>query len=124
MKTRALTLAMLVLLPVLPIAQTTPATDADDLAKFRADRVTTLLGDNGWFTVAGLHFLNPGPNTFGSDPLSDIVIESADMPRRGGTITMNGTTVTIRSADGTTLVHNGQTVREGPLRLAAEGRRV
>ena len=120
---RAFALLLLVLSPALAGAQSTAATEAEDLAKFRADRVTTLLGDSGWFTVAGLHFLNPGSNTFGSDPLNDIVIESADMPRRGGTITMEGTTVTIRAAQGTTLVHNGETVREGPLRLSGQGRR-
>jgi uncharacterized protein (DUF1684 family) len=120
---RLFALALLLCSPALVAAQSAAAAEAEDLAKFRADRVTTLLGDNGWFTVAGLHFLNPGSNTFGSDALNDIVIQSADMPARAGTITMQGTTVTIRAVDGTTLDHNGQMVREGPLRLAGGGRR-
>ena len=44
--------------------------DTGALAKFRADRETALKADNGWLTVAGLHFLNPGENRIGSDPTS------------------------------------------------------
>ncbi len=61
------------------------------LNAFRAEREKVLLADNGWFTVAGLHFLNPGENKFGSDPLNDIVLEFADVPKQAGVITMNGT---------------------------------
>lgn len=43
--------------------------DVAGLDAFRAAHAKTLLADNGWFTVAGLYFLNPGDNTFGSDPL-------------------------------------------------------
>jgi hypothetical protein len=64
--------------------------------------------DDGWFTVAGLHFLNPGENKFGSDPLNDIVLEYSDVPKQAGVITMNGTTVTIKAADGQTLNYNGK----------------
>jgi uncharacterized protein (DUF1684 family) len=98
------------------------AYDVADLEAFRAERVKTLLADNGWFTVAGLHFLNPGDNTFGSDPLNDIVIDHADMPGRAGVITMKGTEVTIRAAGGKDLVYNGKLAPGGPLRLAADGR--
>ncbi|HYB93820.1 MAG TPA: DUF1684 domain-containing protein [Vicinamibacterales bacterium] len=96
--------------------------DEAALKAFRAEREKILLADNGWFTVAGLHFLNPGENTFGSDPLNDIVLEFADVPKHAGVITMNGTNVTIKAADGTTLTYNGAPVSEGPLRLAERGR--
>ena len=73
----------------------------------------SLLADNGWFTVAGLHFLNPGENKFGSDPLNDIVLEFADVPKQAGVITMDGKNVTIKAADGQTLTYNGKPVKEG-----------
>src|SRR5262245_1919547 len=98
------------------------AYDEAALAAFRAERQKTLLADNGWFTVSGLHFLNPGENRFGSDPLNDMVLDYADMPKQAGVITMNGTTVTIRAADGKEPVYNGKPAREGVLRLAAQGR--
>lgn len=98
------------------------AYDEAALQAFRAEREKVLLADNGWFTVAGLHFLNPGENKFGSDPLNDIVLEFADVPKQAGVITMDGNTVTIKAANGQTLTYNGKPVKDGPLRLSAQGR--
>ncbi len=98
------------------------AYDIAGLTAFRAEREKILLADNGWFTVAGLHFLNPGENKFGSDPLNDIVLEFADVPKQAGVITMNSSEVTIKAADGQTLVYNGKPAKDGPLRLAGQGR--
>ena len=92
------------------------------LNAFHAEREKVLLADDGWFTVAGLHFLNPGDNKFGSDPLNDIVLEYADVPKQAGVITMNGTTVTIKAADGQTLTYNGKPAKEGALHLAENGK--
>src|SRR5688572_316390 len=97
--------------------------DEAALKAFRAEREKVLLADNGWFTVAGLHFLNPGENKFGSDPLNDIVLEFADVPKQAGVITMDGKNVTIKAADGQTLNYNGKPVNEAPLRLAEGDRR-
>ncbi|HUQ87169.1 MAG TPA: DUF1684 domain-containing protein, partial [Vicinamibacterales bacterium] len=96
--------------------------DEAGLKAFRAERQKILLADNGWFTVAGLHFLNPGENKFGSDPLNDIVLDFADVPKQAGVITMNGNTVTIKAADGQTLTYNGKPVKEAPLRLSEQDR--
>lgn len=111
---------LLILLATSAAAQGTY--DETALKAFRAEREKVLLADNGWFTVAGLHFLNPGDNTFGSDPLNDIVLEFGDVPKQGGVITMNGRDVTIKAPDGQMLSYNGAPVKEAPLRLA-EGRR-
>ena len=96
--------------------------DRAALTAFHGEREKALLANNGWFTVAGLHFLNPGENKFGSDPLNDIVLEFADVPKQAGVITMNGNQVTIKAADGQTLTYNGKPVTDAPLRLSEEGR--
>ena len=114
----------LVLLPLV-VAGVVSAQGTYDVAAlnaFHAEREKILLADDGWFTVAGLHFLNPGENKFGSDPLNDIVLEYADVPKQAGVITMNGTNVTIKAADGQTLTYNGKPAKEGPLRLSEQGR--
>ena len=96
--------------------------DETALKAFHAEREKVLLADDGWFTVAGLHFLNPGDNKFGSDPLNDIVLEYSDVPKQAGVITMNGTTVTIKAADGQSLTYNGKPAKEGTLHLAENGK--
>ncbi len=95
--------------------------DVAALNAFHAEREQILLADDGWFTVAGLHFLNPGDNKFGSDPLNDVVLDYPDVPKQAGVISMNGTTVTIKAAAGQTLTYNGKPAKEGVLRLAANG---
>lgn len=112
----------LMVLTVAAVSVAAQGYDEAALKAFHAEREKALLADNGWFTVAGLHFLNPGDNTFGSDPLNDIVLEFADVPKQAGVIAMNGTTVTIRAADGKTLTYNGKPVKDGPLRLSEPGR--
>jgi uncharacterized protein len=114
----------LVLLPLV-VAGVVSAQGTYDVAAlnaFHAEREKILLADDGWFTVAGLHFLNPGENKFGSDPLNDIVLEYADVPKQAGVITMKGTTVTIKAADGQTLNYNGKPAKEGVLHLAEDNK--
>lgn len=96
--------------------------DTAALAKFRADREGILKADNGWLTVAGLHFLNPGENRVGSDPTNDIVLDFPSVPRHVGVITMNGTNVRIRAADGLTLTINDKPVRESELHGAFDSK--
>jgi uncharacterized protein (DUF1684 family) len=96
--------------------------DEAALKAFRAEREKILLADNGWFTVSGLHFLNPGENKFGSDPLNDIVLEYADVPKQAGVIVMDGRNVTIKAPAGQTLTYNSKPVAEAPLRLSEPGR--
>ena len=104
------------------LASAQGAYDVAALNAFHAEREKILLADDGWFTVAGLHFLNPGENKFGSDPLNDIVLDYADVPKQAGVITMNGANVTIEAANGQTLTYNGKPAKEGALHLAADGK--
>src|SRR6188508_3037489 len=115
---RAMKRIALLLTLVATAASAQGAYDEAALKAFHAEREKVLLADDGWFTVAGLHFLNPGENKFGSDPLNDIVLEYPDVPKQAGVITMNGTAVTIKAADGQTLMYNGKPVKEAPLRLS------
>jgi uncharacterized protein (DUF1684 family) len=96
--------------------------DMAALAKFRTDREATLKADNGWLTVAGLHFLNQGENRVGSDPSNDIVLDFPGVPKHAGVITMNGTSVRIKAADGQTLTINNKQVNESELHGAFDNK--
>jgi len=115
-------LGLLTLTLVATVASAQGTYDVAALNAFHAEREKILLADDGWFTVSGLHFLNPGENKFGSDPLNDVVLEYADVPKQAGVITMNGTNVTIKAAEGQTLTYNGKPAKEGVLHLAADGK--
>jgi uncharacterized protein (DUF1684 family) len=111
-------LALLMLTLTATVAAAQGTYDVAALNAFHAERQKLLLADDGWFTVSGLHFLNPGENKFGSDPLNDVVLEYADVPKQAGVITMNGTNVTIKAAEGQTLIYNGKATKDGVLHLA------
>lgn len=80
--------------------------DRAALMKFRAEREESLKRDSGWLTVAGLHFLNQGDNRVGSDPSNDIVLDFPSVPKHVGVITVTGTAVRIRAAEGQMLSIN------------------
>jgi len=96
--------------------------DLAPLTKFRADRETTLQGDNNYLTLAGLHFLNPGANRIGSDPTNDIILDFPSVPKRAGVIIVDGRTVRIRAADGQSLNVNDQPVTDMELHGSFDGK--
>jgi hypothetical protein len=104
---------------------TQAAPDSYDLAaltKFRSDRETTLKRDTGWLTVAGLHFLNQGDNRVGSDPSNDIVLDFPSIPGHIGVISVNGTNVRIRAAEGQSVTINDVVKTESELHGAFDNK--
>jgi uncharacterized protein len=66
--------------------ETSPTGNAAYLAEikqWRKDRESALAAKNGWLTVAGLFFLKPGRNTFGSLSSNDVVLPPS-VPARAG----------------------------------------
>lgn len=60
--------------------------DAAATAEWRTKREAELTKADGWLTVAGLHFLKPGPNTIGTDGSSDIVLPEGTAPEHAGVV--------------------------------------
>jgi uncharacterized protein len=93
---------------------------AQDLAKWRQDRETELKGDNSWLTVAGLFFLNQGENTFGSDPLNDIVLPADAPPQAGVLALLEGKKIWLRAK--APIAVNGKPSTLAELHPAADGK--
>ena len=86
---------------------------ATGIETWRAERETRLTADDGWLTVAGLFFLREGENSFGSDPLHDIVLPSG--PRDAGVFVLGDDRVTLRAAAGGTVSVDGRDVTAAEL---------
>ena len=80
---------------------------------WRAEREARLTADDGWLTVAGLFFLREGENTFGSDPLHDIVLPAG--PPDAGAFVLRDGRVTLRAAPGGTATVSGEAVTAAQL---------
>lgn len=76
-------------------ATSTQAPDAayvQSFEKWKADQTADL--KENWLSLAGLFWLKPGPNTFGSDPASQIVFPK--IPAHAGEFDLTGKEVTLR----------------------------
>jgi len=64
-------------------AAASPASYEAEIQEWRRKREERLKSDTGWLTVAGLFWLEPGWNTFGSDMANTIVLPSPAPGRAG-----------------------------------------
>jgi uncharacterized protein (DUF1684 family) len=94
---------------------------AASIAQFRAEREEGLRSDNGWLTLAGLHWLRPGENRMGSDPDNPVVLSADGVPAWAGTLVLEDDTVTLRAAPGAEITLGDAPVEERVLRDDAEG---
>lgn len=88
---------------------------------WRVDREKGLKADEGWLTIAGLHFLDEGDNSFGSSHENDIVLRTG--PPHAGLITMRGGVVDVAAPAGGTLSVDGRAVKAARLWSGAGGDR-
>jgi uncharacterized protein len=109
------------------VAMTTGnALAADDLKatveKARAERLATLTAPDGWLSLIGLEWLEPGANRVGSAADNDIVLKAG--PPHLGTITLddNGA-ATIELAKGSGALVDGREVERATLVDDADGRK-
>jgi hypothetical protein len=72
-----------------------------------------------YVSIAGLHFLQPGTHTIGSDTANDIVL-SARVPPTIGRLTVSDGTVRYEPQPGITVLRHDQQV-SGPIRLKEAG---
>lgn len=75
-----------------------PAAHRAEVEAWQAARAARLQQPDGWLSLVGLHWIEPGRHEIGSDPSNDIVLATG--PARLGTIERNGKDVTLVLADG------------------------
>jgi uncharacterized protein (DUF1684 family) len=73
-----------------------------EVLKWRADREARLKADGGWLTLAGLFWLNEGPNRFGTDPAGDIVLPEGSTPAEAGVFELRDGRVKVALRPGVT----------------------
>ena len=112
------------MLATAPVAAPVEAEQAwlADLDKHRAEREERLRAAGGWLTLAGLFWLEPGENGFGSDPDNAVVLTADGITPVAGQLVLDGETVTARAAAGAGLELDGKPVTERIVRAdTAEG---
>jgi hypothetical protein len=87
---------------------------------WRRGREARLRSDEGWLTVAGLFWLGPGAQTFGSAKERGLVLP-ASAPGLAGTLHVTGKRVEVEAAPGVALSVAGEAVTRRALRSDAGG---
>lgn len=91
------------------------------IEEWREQRLESLLRDDGWLTVIGLHWLRGGQNTFGSDQRMDIVFPKEKSPGFAGLFYIEGKITAFEAAEGVEITHNGEPVQRMRLKTDKGG---
>jgi|ERR1700722_12681298 len=105
-----LALAAAALATAAPIlnAAVDPASEQADVLAWRQQRFASLTSDTGWLTLAGLFWLNPGGNSFGSGSGNDLVLNNSALADTAGSFDLEGGTVTFSAQPDGGVTLNGQ----------------
>ncbi|HEX7554178.1 MAG TPA: DUF1684 domain-containing protein [Geothrix sp.] len=116
---RVLALASIFILGGSADAQDTYRTSVD---AWHAGRVARLAAEDGWLSLIGRDWLQPGENTLGSAPGSTVLLPDWAAPAKAGLFILEGTTVRFKPLPGSGLLLNGQPASEARLKSDAEGK--
>jgi len=81
-----------------------------ELEQWKTERQERLQKEDGWLTLVGLHWLEPGPNDFGADPELPIVLSADGVPSVGGTFHLEDDGVQVEAAPGSPLTVNDEPI--------------
>lgn len=81
-----------------------------EVQNWREAREARLKADGGWLTLAGLFWLKEGPNWFGTDPSSEIVLPEGSALALAGVFSFRDGETTLRLAPGVAGRVGGQPV--------------
>jgi uncharacterized protein len=82
----------------------------ESVRKWRQAREARLEADGGWLSLAGLFWLGPGENRFGTDPSCEITLPPGSAPAHAGAFIFDGSRTALRLASGVTGRVAGQIV--------------
>ena len=83
--------------------------------------MASLKREDGWLTLVGLFWLEPGDNLVGSDPKSRVVLPAGKSPAHLATIALGPEGARLTVAPGETLEHAGQPITSIALETDRQG---
>jgi len=98
-----------------------PEEERARIDQWRAQRVSSLTGDDGWLTLVGLFWLNEGTNTFGSSPASSLRLDSASLAPECGYFLVKERRVRFIARPDSGVTYGGRPVTALDLTSDAEG---
>jgi uncharacterized protein (DUF1684 family) len=94
-------------------AQVKSKSYADEIKQWDADRLAELKSATGWVNLAGLYWLKPGENSFGSASTNALVFMHEAFPSNLGKFILDGTEVRWETAEGNTVTEKNVPFKNG-----------
>ena len=91
-----------------------------EVEKFRAEEIKDL--KSNWLVLAGLFWLKPGANSFGTASSNPIVLPAGTAPAKAGVFELNGDEVTLKMEPGSAAVIDNQPVITAKLQPDTSGK--
>jgi hypothetical protein len=91
-----------------------------EIEKFRAEEIKDL--KSNWLVLAGLFWLKPGANSFGTASSNPIVLPAGTAPAKAGAFELNGDEVTLKMEPGVAATINNQPVMTAKLQPDISGK--
>jgi uncharacterized protein (DUF1684 family) len=98
-----------------------PAAHRSEIAAWQKGRDARLRADGGWLTLAGLFWLKPGVNRFGSAAGNEIVLPADSAPGNAGAFVVDGKSVMVEVAPSVAVTLAGKPVTKRALKSDAGG---
>jgi len=96
---------------------------AAELEAVRSERLTRLTAEDGWLSLTGLHWLEPGENRFGSAEDGAVVLPDPSVPDIAGLLIVGPDNAVIAfGEEGAGVEINGEPLAEAALKTDADGR--
>lgn len=92
-----------------------------EIDAWRQTRSAGLRREDGWLTLVGLFWLDEGENRFGSGAGNRVIFPEGRAPAVAGSFERHGNDVTVKTAPGVALTHDGKPVDTMLLKSDAEG---
>ena len=82
-----------------------------EIEEWHHNRITSLRSEEGWLNLAGLYWLSPGMNTFGTSASVDIQFPQGSVPAIAGYFNLESKRVTLQLKNNSGVTVNGETVQ-------------
>lgn len=120
-----ISMVVLLVLGVFACSEAPPPVDPEyvaEIEEWREKRLARLTADDGWLTLTGLYWLEPGVNSFGSGEDNVVVLPDATIPTVAGRLVLDpeGGVIAI-GEEGARVNLNGEPLAEAKLHTDAEG---
>ena len=96
---------------------------AAEVEEWRSARLARLIADDGWLSLTGLYWLEPGENRFGSAEDGAVVLPDPSVPNIAGLLILgpDGTVIAF-AEEGAGVQINGEPLTEATLKTDAAGK--